>query len=225
VSFQTRWRHLDKVRPRIEDGVHRTHTLVMATEGQMKNQQMTLGGKIVRILVYRILDSASPATHRLSDLAFGRTYDLNDDMNEMMESATIENYVELHYRKYLKSMSIGPQWKKYTIPQEQTASGGGLTLNSQDISSSFWWLNGCHAVYVKGGTVEARCQDGRIRVRNRNVKWEWHDEIDANSYSEVWEKSLHNVVATAVEGTYDVVFDKSLDVEFKIRIHWTDDRE
>ena len=81
-----------------------------------------------------------------------------------------------------------------------------------------WWLNGAHDVFA-GGSFDIRCTGESIKIRNINMKWEWHDQIDANSF---WEGHNwpENKIPHIIEGTYDLIVDKILSADFGVIVKW-----
>ncbi|MBI9018353.1 MAG: hypothetical protein JEZ07_13955 [Phycisphaerae bacterium] len=85
-----------------------------------------------------------------------------------------------------------------------------------------WWIGGSHAVKASGKIRARRCGK-KIDIQiNENVKWEWHDVIDAHSYAVGFSTSGSSWESAALEGTVDLVGDKLLGADFKTIIKWTD---
>ena len=70
---------------------------------------------------------------------------------------------------------------------------------------------------------KARCQAGWIYYKDVKINYEWHDNIDANSFIESYKagnlfSSFGGFVSNTLEGMWDIVMDKIAGVDYKIII-------
>lgn len=98
----------------------------------------------------------------------------------------------------------------------------GVITISGDFPSTEWWL-GSTSVYMMSIEYKARCQAGWIYYKDVKINYEWHDNIDANSFIESYKagnlfSSFGGFVSNTLEGMWDIVMDKIAGVDYKIII-------
>jgi len=179
-----------------------------------------------------------------SDWLWGETYDLDDDEGDLITANRVQ--ANDFIRAYIKEQrqqgvlfdgtkrvySIGP------IPDVRKKAGqtGGYTgqwrfwSDGSLLGDGDFWINGSEGVEVVGGEFEACVKDGQIKVWSVDVDYIWHDSIDANSFAEqVRRGSFSNagfsrIVLNVIEGVWDLSVDKIQDLDYKVRIGFSDER-
>ena len=104
------------------------------------------------------------------------------------------------------------------------------TTKSWQISEKFRvTLNSSSRVELSGTYKVKQCEDGRRFVKDATCDIVWYDEMDANSFRELyykeviggggWEKvSSSRAIILITEGLVDLVGDKTLGADFKFKI-------
>jgi hypothetical protein len=83
-----------------------------------------------------------------------------------------------------------------------------------------WWLEASCKVMVSGQLqVKWEPAQRTVIVRDIQTRWEWHDEIDANSYSELRAKGS-KLRATLILGTFDFAVEKVTRCNFDVVVTW-----
>jgi len=180
---------------------------------------ITLGTRIGVILDVRIAVIIGGRGHQALTT---RNYELADGENEMPKGA-VGMKMDEFYHRYLQQQYLPEgRWQDVDIPfQSAQALVGVFVMPGLRLCDTGWWLSSSHDVKVHG---HARvCKAGnRFYVKDLNAAWQWHDEIDANSYATLAENN-ENAVVTVIEGTWDILVDKLLQADFYVIIHFTDD--
>jgi RHS repeat-associated protein len=182
----------------------------------------SLGVKISRMFASRIaLMGLSAITNRFR----ADEYALADDHGEMAVAARAD--MKGFYDRFVKRISsqLTEKYQRVTIPRENAAANNNLFIIDSPKILSFW-LTASANVYVQG-VMEAKCVGGKLYYRRVRADWEWHDDIDAQSFYGVhWIKGESHYVGRGfwerVEGVWDIVGDSLLDTDFRVRISYTD---
>lgn len=88
----------------------------------------------------------------------------------------------------------------------------GVFIINGSFSSTGWWL-GSSAVYLMAIDYKAKCQRQKIYYKDVKIKYEWHDNIDGNSFVDSYKagnlfSSIGGVISNTIEGTWDLIMEK-----------------
>lgn len=134
-------------------------------------------------------------------------------------SAEVRAFYASLAQKLMGDGRLNDGWKRFQISgYDATASSpaGIWTVPAKHALDGAWWLSSSAHV-TASGTFEMRVVDGKVYIRNINIIYAWHDEIDANSYVELWSKT-DSWVYWFLEGSFDIYADKLLNADYQIRI-------
>lgn len=199
---------------------------------------ITIGTKISLILGSRLPIGFSPIITIINPIL--SEYIINDDETEMQptfENTEIKNVYAAIVEGEMASPNsrIACDWVNVSVPPGKKGSWE-FPIGNRSLFGTAWWLGGSWSVDVREqGNFEAHCncEESKCWIRNRNVSWEWYDNIDAKSFAE---QDLFNlfknhwkVPATwltffgmTAEGLWDIMGDKIMRTEFKVRVQWED---
>lgn len=124
--------------------------------------------------------------------------------------------ISLEIRESARSKQLTNQWQKYELEKVNIAAKYGVNGLAQllgDFPSAGWFLNTSSNVYIYGDYF-ARCNGDQIEVKDIEITYEWHDNIDANSLWEAAQKgqfsditNIETILAAwigLIEGTVDL---------------------
>jgi hypothetical protein len=119
---------------------------------------------------------------------------------------------------------------------------GTWLVASKETLDAGWWLNGSGRVTATGSFELMRTTNG-LCIKDADVQWVWHDDIDARSIKQWWRadgrdawkhkfdsvgsalSSSATFLNGAIESIYwDVIMDGILNTDFGVHIHWRDVR-
>jgi hypothetical protein len=186
----------------------------------------TIGAKITAIVAYRFSRLAFAqwgAAENWLEAALGFVVDLSDNDNEM--SAGLSNQMFKYYAWVASQhyKGIDSDWQTYTIVDKSAQLAvGQFEFASTGLFSTGWWLHGARNVKA-AGTVELKCVNGGVYMRNVDMEWEWDDVIAANQW---WEQQqnwrIRWGIPKFIEGLYGISADKIGHVYFPVTIKWKD---
>ena len=193
--------------------------------------RLSLGEKIGTIVTWRSFVRSGHPQYGLGnwtfDALFGSTYVLNDDENEMSLAAPLGVGPKMNqfYKAYLDQQSI-PEglWVPVGIPPQSAKKLVGQFEKKTKEGS--WpdvgfWLHGSIDVTVAGGLLVCK-KGGTYYYRGLYAEWQWHDDIDANSFPQLIGNKKASWPGVIFEGLWDLWQDKVRNVDFSVIVKWTD---
>jgi len=188
---------------------------------------LTLATKIEAIFATRLLTWCL-----LNHLIRGNHYDLNDSEQEMNNAPFWQWPMKDCYAEVIRRNRPIFNNRCTTIQFYQGRCPGAWQMASTSLFDSAWWLGGAHWVSASG-SFKACCPNGgpNCKVWERDVDWEWHDDIDAHSFIESatayvgtgnWLDQILTILGVTVEGLWDIYGDKIGDTDFRVTVHWKD---
>ena len=133
--------------------------------------------------------------------------------------------IEEVYVNHVNNVGINSDWEKYTLEFASVKKVAGTKWRvTEDIPKLGWFLGGAHDIKVYGTFFARKCND-IYEFKDIDTKWQWHDELDAHDYAEMWKESNKDILITALEGTWDVLFDKAINADYYMIINWSDNRK
>ena len=99
---------------------------------------------------------------------------------------------------------------------------GVFVLSGDSPFSTEWWLKNT-SVYMMSIDYKAKCHGNIIFYKDVQIKYEWHDIIDGNSFIESYKAgnlfdSIGGFVSNTIEGVWDILMEKIAGTDFKIVI-------
>ena len=186
---------------------------------------MSLGAKIMVRWGGRVLKGLTLPGIIHNHLSYSSPISFDDEENELADFAFMPTLLEiradaikrnLNSKKFI-DFSIG---KFNAAPKYGTQ---GIFVMSGPFPSTGWWL-GSTAVYNIAIDYQAACGPNVIYYKNVKIKYEWRDNIDANSYLEAMNKGAFDKYFSAstyintIEGTWDLIMEKIAGSDYKIII-------
>jgi hypothetical protein len=176
---------------------------------------LTIGTKIEMIFASRLFTGGIINRFRADE------YTIHDDEGEM--TAEFHKKMEDFYRDVVKANrpQIPPYYTTLEFPMPKPR-GNWRFSNVEKLGSTGYWLHQAWDVEAEG-SLEARCCKEKCWIRNRDIRWLWYDDIDANSYLQLI-KTQHPMWYVPIEGSWDIIGDKLLNTDFKVKVLWQDNR-
>lgn len=155
---------------------------------------------------------------------FRQNYDLQDELNEMSSSIG-----EDFFRFYADAVNLNKstlyanvgKWTVIQLPPPKPIKREWRTGLVGTFPGLNFWLHEAHDIRANG-KFEAKVDClNTILIRKIDVKYEWYDQIDANSYRELsnsgnWESNDF----AHWEAGWDILGDKILGASFYVTIKW-----
>jgi RHS repeat-associated protein len=146
-----------------------------------------------------------------------------DDDNEVRGYVSTAANFEL--RKSIIKQVKKKKWKNYALKKVNIAKYGNnsvLTIPG-GVGTTGWFLNDSDKVYIYG-KYNAKKDSTKYCYKDTDIFYEWHDNIDANSFKEAMNKGAFDeyfsksTYSNTIESTWDAVGEKVLAVDFKVII-------
>jgi RHS repeat-associated protein len=162
-----------------------------------------------------------------------REYEFEDDGSLVADILTdldefYAAYAEKHVTTAAPTVMSTEGWIKVSVTDVNAAS----VINRSLFASSFHLTLASSSRVVGTGSFEYRLcgkSMGQIGRRHVDVNWVWHDEVDANSWAEAANRGKFNTgwgeaVWSVFEGAVDLVADKILQADYRVRVKFADRR-
>jgi len=184
--------------------------------------------KVLAILRSRAKWIFTGALAPLINTLSGNTYELDDELLEIQKAAKgdIDNF----YRKLIENSKecLTQDWQRIDVPEQNAVHAVGQDVfqaYSEHVTSAAWWLHKAAKVMVRGELEAMRREDATVYIRNLNIDWAWHDDIDARSIAQANPKTVKGWLAALTEWNWDIIMDKLVNADFHVVIRWKDERK
>jgi hypothetical protein len=197
---------------------------------------LSIGSKLARDYFHRLLWNLTPTgwydRGHCAVKGIEPHSTIFDDNNEMIAIQGIATRQSQYYKvvatDIAKDNKIPCESKEYVIKKASAKTRiGQFVVDVGADTLTKYLLGGAHDVLTEG-VITLKCNEKREKVDivAVDMKWEWHDEMDANSFIELYNRGGFSADAwtfgaSVVEGLIgDLLFDKMLDMDFKFTVHW-----